>query len=204
MANQISNRMTFDFSPNEIFIECFEYLNVFDIFHSFDQLNSRFHTLIRSIPLHLNLHHINQSFFDQFCQQILLNPQIKNQIISLKLSNKNTYGQLNVFLSFFSFKEFPQLRSFTLIDLDSNNIEQIKSILLILSDFFNDYSNDSITLPYDILSKLLPSRIQMTSIFNSLVLHQTITITSLTIDQCILDDLYQLFQYASMLKYLSI
>jgi hypothetical protein len=194
--------MTFDFLPNEIFIECFEYLNVFDIFHSFDQLNSRFHTLIRSIPLHLNLHHINQSFFDQFCQQILLNPQIKNQIISLKLSNKNTYGQLNVFLSFFSFKEFPQLRSLTLIDLDSNNIEQIKSVLLILSDFFNDYSNVSITLPYDILSKLLPSRIQMTSILNSLVLHQTIT--SLTIDQCILDDLYQLFQYASMLKYLSI
>ena len=82
--------MKFDQLPNEILIEYFKYLNALDIFYSFYQLNYRFHTLIRNISLHLNLHHINKSLFDQFCHEMLLNPQLKNQIISLQLSNKNT------------------------------------------------------------------------------------------------------------------
>jgi hypothetical protein len=114
--------MKFDQLPNEILIECFEYLNVLDIFYSFDQLNYHFHTLIRNISLNLNLHHMNKSLFDKFCHKMLLNPQIKNQIISLQLSNKNTSGQLNVFLSFFSLNEYCQFRLLTLIDL---NVEQI-------------------------------------------------------------------------------
>ena len=90
----MSTKMKFELLPNEIFIECFQYLNAPDIFYSFDQLNYRFHTLIRNIPLHLNFQQLKKSIFNQFCQIILSNPEIKQNIISLKLSNKGTRGQI--------------------------------------------------------------------------------------------------------------
>ncbi|CAF3943561.1 unnamed protein product [Rotaria sp. Silwood2] len=200
--------MKFDQLPNEILIECFEYLSALDILYSFDQLNYRSHTLVESISLHLNLHHKNKLLFDQFCHQMLFNPQMKNQIISLKLSNKNTCGQLNVFLSFFSISEFSQLRSITLIDLDYNRTQQIESIILLLFDFANVYSNELTDETCNVLSKLVPSKIQMklTSNLNSnsTSIHKTTTITSLTVFQCSLDDLWQVFKYTPNLEYLHI
>ena len=80
----------FELLPNEILIECFDYLNAPDIFYSFDQLNSRFNNLIRTIFLRINFQSIRKSIFDQFCTTMLLNPEIQNQISSLQLSNKNT------------------------------------------------------------------------------------------------------------------
>jgi hypothetical protein len=49
-------------------------------------------SFIRNIFLvHLNFHHIKKSTFDQFYRKLLLNPQIKRQISSLKLSNESGY-----------------------------------------------------------------------------------------------------------------
>ncbi|CAF1452759.1 unnamed protein product, partial [Rotaria sordida] len=48
----------FELLPNEILVECFEYLNALDIFHSFDQLNYRFYILIRNIRLYLSFEHV--------------------------------------------------------------------------------------------------------------------------------------------------
>jgi hypothetical protein len=47
--------MKFELLPNEILIDCFEYLNALHIFHSLDQLNYYFSTLIRSVPLYVEL-----------------------------------------------------------------------------------------------------------------------------------------------------
>jgi hypothetical protein len=55
--------MKFELLPNEILIQCFEYL----IFHSFDQLNGRFNHFIRHISLCINLEEdVNKSIFDKF------------------------------------------------------------------------------------------------------------------------------------------
>ena len=54
--------MKFELLPNEIFIECCQYLNAPDIFNSFDRLNYRFHTLIRTIPLHLNFQQLKNLY----------------------------------------------------------------------------------------------------------------------------------------------
>jgi hypothetical protein len=70
--------MKLELLTNELFIECFEYLNSSDIFYSFDQLNVRFHTLIRNIPLHLNFQNTRKSLFNQFFQTVLLNSDMKN------------------------------------------------------------------------------------------------------------------------------
>ncbi len=70
--------MKFELLPNEIFIKCFEYFNVLEIYYSFDELNFRFNQLIRSIPLHPNLQNIRKSILDRFCTKMLSNPEIKN------------------------------------------------------------------------------------------------------------------------------
>ena len=66
--------------------------------------------------------------FDQFCKKMLLNPNIKKQVHSLYLSNDLKIDQIEAFLSYFSFDEFPHLRSLTLILLEANTMEKIKSI----------------------------------------------------------------------------
>ncbi|CAF4037044.1 unnamed protein product, partial [Rotaria sordida] len=38
--------------PNQIWFECFKYLNAVHIFYALDQLNSRFNNLIRTLPLY--------------------------------------------------------------------------------------------------------------------------------------------------------
>ncbi len=94
--------MKFEILPNEILILCFEYLNAIDIFYSFDGLNDRLNRLIRNL---------SKSKFDRFCVEILSHLHIKQQIHSLYLSNNRTCGQIQSFLSYFSFHEFSHLQS---------------------------------------------------------------------------------------------
>jgi hypothetical protein len=70
----------FEFLPNEILIECFEYLNAIDIFDAFYFLNNRYYKLIQNIPLHLDFRHVQKSTFDQFCEWMLLNPKIQSRM----------------------------------------------------------------------------------------------------------------------------
>ncbi|CAF3760680.1 unnamed protein product [Rotaria sp. Silwood1] len=168
--SDLTNIMTFELLPNEILIKCFGYLNAIDIFHSFDQLNSRFNKLIRIIPLYLSFENVRKRIFDQFCKKILLNSEIKNQIISLKLSNINTYGQIDGFLSLFSLTEFSNLQSLVLNRVKITNLEKLQSILPLISKLDSfcliDYN-------YNLSSKHL-------------------------------NELYELFSYIPMLKYLNI
>jgi hypothetical protein len=60
---------------------------------------------------------------------MLLNPQIKQNIVCLQLSNESTNGQIESFLSLFSLNEFPDLRSLKLIGLNDRNVQQILSML---------------------------------------------------------------------------
>jgi hypothetical protein len=52
--------MKFELLSNEIVIDCFEYLDIFDIFYSFNYLNDHFNQLIRTILLHLNFKYIQK------------------------------------------------------------------------------------------------------------------------------------------------
>jgi hypothetical protein len=102
----------FELLPNETLIECFEYLNACDLFHSFDQLNDRFNHLIRHIRLNINFQSVNKSIFDEFCTKILLNPQMKNQVYSLYFPFDDECFQTRTFLSLFSPEEFPNLEKY--------------------------------------------------------------------------------------------
>lgn len=63
---------------------------------------------------------------------MLSNPEIKNEIISLKLSNKDTCGQIDTFLSLFSLDEFSYLQSLTLIQVEKRNREKLKVMLTLI------------------------------------------------------------------------
>ncbi|CAF0744661.1 unnamed protein product [Adineta ricciae] len=68
----------FEILPNELVIKIFDYLNTFDLFHSFYNLNIRFNSLIQSLKsLHLTLLENNQSSNDVY----LLSPYIHTLIL---------------------------------------------------------------------------------------------------------------------------
>ncbi|CAF4599086.1 unnamed protein product [Rotaria sp. Silwood2] len=130
----MSTIMKLESLPNEIFIECFQYLDTLDILYSFDRLNYRFHLLIQNISLHLNLHHYKKSSFDQFYEIILTNSEIKQYIISLQLSNVYAHEQIKSFIPILLLNEFIYFRSLSLIELKDDNTKQVLPILSFLSD----------------------------------------------------------------------
>jgi hypothetical protein len=131
--SDIQGVMKFELLPNEILFICFEHLNIFEIFHSFDRLNHHFSKLIRNIQLKLNFENVHKRIFDEFCAKILSNPEIKQQIYSLELSNKQACGQIEAFLSFFPLSEFSHLQSLKLSGVENENIEKLKTMLPSLS-----------------------------------------------------------------------
>ncbi|UJR08040.1 hypothetical protein I4U23_012317 [Adineta vaga] len=210
--------MSFESLPNELLIECFQYLNGPYLFYSFDQLNIRFFNLIRSIPLHINFSQMEKSIFDKFEQIITSDAQLKQKIISLKLSNNEAYGKIGDFLSSFPLRDFIHLRSLALINLDEKDIqEHLIPMLSLLSNLYyfsftderdlSGYVYDPTSLfsyfrfqPLEILSSLPKSNLRKLSIpyfvFNAI----SLKITSLTVSVCSIDDLFELFQYAPLLK----
>ena len=200
--------MKFESLPNEVLLEIFEYLNALNIFYLFDQLNYRFNELIQNLPLFLNCQHAYKSTFDQFCSRMSSKLDIMQWIYSIQLSNKDTCHQIERFLSIFSLNRFSNLRSLTLIDVDENNAEQLKSMLPFTSQLHSFSVIALKPIENKILAVLSLSNIRTLSIqtLQSLLNHinEDSKITHLTISKCSLDELYQLFNYTSMLKYLNI
>jgi hypothetical protein len=132
MTSKMQANTKFELLANEIFIECFEYLNALDIFYSFCRLNYRFDKLIQNIPLRLSFEHVRKTTFDQFCTIMLSNSEMKRQVCSLRLSNNDTCGQIEAFLSLFTLDEFHSLRSLTLTGVGKRNLEKLKPMLSLL------------------------------------------------------------------------
>ncbi|UJR18858.1 hypothetical protein I4U23_021986 [Adineta vaga] len=125
----------FEILPNEILLQCFHYLNIIDIFHSFDQLNQRFNSLIRNIPFCLTFENIQNKFqCKEFCQKLSTDETVRNQVYSIHLSNKETCYPVHLFLSKFSLLQFPRLRSLTLHEITTNNWKNIRPTLSSISE----------------------------------------------------------------------
>ncbi|UJR07509.1 hypothetical protein I4U23_011798 [Adineta vaga] len=147
--------MNFEYFPNEILLECFQYFDALELFQSFGQLNLRFSKLIRTCPLNLSFHYVHKSIFDRFCQIMLSNSEIRSQILSLHLSNERTAGQIKLFLSLFSFEQFPNLRSLSLTKIRSGNVSQLKSMLPLLSKLSSFHLNET-DIEIDEIISVLP------------------------------------------------
>ncbi|CAF1421484.1 unnamed protein product [Adineta steineri] len=206
--------MQFEQLPNEILIECFQYLNAPDIFHSFDRLNYRLYILIRNIDLHLNFEQVKKSPFNEFCQTIRLNPEIKRNIIYLKLSNIDLRGQTESFFSLFALKKFINLRSLSVIDIRHDDIKQnyhtereqeherVSSMLTLLPNLYRFYAPEW-RLEAQAISK---SKIQVLSLwkYDLTFLCEISSVTSLRIRFCTARELRTILNYTPMLKYIKI
>ena len=130
---KIDSQMTrFEDLSNEIIIECFRYFHGVDLLLSFDQLNYRFNQLVRAIQrLFIDFDDANLSKFNRFCQKLSSNPELKDQIYSLKLSNRSM--SIYLFLSRFSLDSLANLQSLTLIQPQDLDISKLKANKLFCS-----------------------------------------------------------------------
>lgn len=200
--------MNFEILPNEILIECFNYLNPIDLFYSFDYLNTRLSTLIRRIKLHINFQSINKYEFDRFCLLIDLDFNIKQQTQSICLSNKD-FCQIYFFLSKYSLNEFIHLRSLTLINVKEHNISQLQAILPFLSQLLTFRLVESDKRCDRILSALQISQLRILSIprsswFDQQSVLDISSIIKLSISDCNINTLHRVLTLASTLTSLSI
>ena len=125
--------------PNEILREVFQYTNAADLFYSFDQLNRRFTRLVRDAPLHIQFSRVTKSICEQFCQLILSNSQVKRNVVSIRLSNGETFANIKHFLLANPLNSFINLRSLSLLAIDDTDVEIISFILPLLSNL-SDFS----------------------------------------------------------------
>ena len=189
----------FEVLPNEILIQCFQYLNAPYLFYSFDRLNHRFNDLIRHIPLCINLKEdLAKSTFENFCTKMSSNPGIKDQVFSLNLPSMedNDYACLrtNRFLSFFPLEDFVNLRKFK-----ANVYVNFLPIGTISWDFDRvamlDFSMVSFPKLRTISLSRLHERSQNLESFR-------LSITSLTLEISAFRDFYWLSQHTPMLEHL--
>ncbi len=151
---------------------------------------------------------IEKLVFHQFCMKISSNSEIKKQIYSLQLSNKHTYCQIHLFLSFFSLDEFPHLRSLTLIEVKEHNVEQLKLMLPLISQLscfclidYEDKKNEIVSaLPKSDLRTLI-----IPELFSDCkLIYDISSIRSLTIFYSNTNEIHQILNSASRLKYLNV
>lgn len=200
--------MKFESLPNEIFIECFEYFECFEIFHSFDQLNYRFNQLIRNISLHLNYQRNQKLLFDKFCMKMLSEPEIKNQIYSLKISNKNSCDPIQSFLAWFSLDEFHHLQTLALTEVGQNNLMKLKSMLPLLSQLSDFRFTIRDRQEGQLLSFVPISKLYRLSVdnFSDCIkpVDQPCIITHITLSNCYLHNIYKVLENVPLLKYLNL
>lgn len=82
--------------PTEIIFEIFDYLNVFDIFYGFINLNKRLNDILNLYPIKLDFQCISRLKFDFICRYI--HPK---QVISLYLSDELLPNQIELFSQYF-------------------------------------------------------------------------------------------------------
>jgi len=82
-VNEIS---TFETMSNELFMELFEYFDLYSLYLTFYSLNSRFNSIICHCQVHVNLNQINPLYFTSFIGQFIYSNIDKGRIRSLQSS----------------------------------------------------------------------------------------------------------------------
>jgi hypothetical protein len=102
-----NNPSQLELLPNETFIEIFQYFDIKQLFQTFDNLNSRFNKLIRS------LNNLIFKVYDNYIPKDNFIPYIDNLIIHCQ--------------DYLSFKCFTNIRHLNLIQLTGYSLEQLDS-----------------------------------------------------------------------------
>ena len=199
--------MIFEDLPNEILIECFKYLDIFEIFHSFNKLNFRFQALICYYPLAVDFHDDSQSQFDNVCEIIRSNRMLQKQLRSLRLSNEN-FPEIHLFLSMLSLSKFPNIQSLTLVELKQCDRLLLPNQLPTLSPLSCIRLIKCKSETSQILSSIQTSHLRTLSV-SELFAHDKLlcnisTLRYLTLSTCDTEKLHHILDNALQLKYLNV
>jgi len=111
---------------NEILLDIFDHLRPIDIIHAFSMLNYRLQILINQRRMHVDLStNISLNEFNEYCSKIFLD--YSSCIYSIRLSNMETCGGMNLFLKKFSQINitFPNLYTMSFIEPNESEYKQI-------------------------------------------------------------------------------
>jgi hypothetical protein len=122
--NENNSSTLFEQLPVELIRSIFEYLSPLDLLNAFEELNSRFSSIIRDHPLCLpNNRRMSLDDYDEYIEYILT--EYSSQIVYLYLSEHRTPDAVQSFLFRMYDKkyQFPKLKAITIKDipLDSYN-----------------------------------------------------------------------------------
>jgi hypothetical protein len=116
--------MKFELLCNEMMLDLFECLSIYDLFHGFYNLNSRFNNLLKNQlkKFHLDLQLLSKTKCINICQNIV--PLIIHQIVSLRLSNdENTPYAMKLFFSQnYQLQQLTRLQSISLNRIQLTNV----------------------------------------------------------------------------------
>lgn len=205
----------FDSFSIEIFHMIFDYLQPFDLFRAFTQINSYIDTMLYSYSrVQLNCKSMKKSTFDYICEHIY-----PHQLQSLVLiDDQYTPGQIKLFMS-----TVPLIKCNNLEVMKIIKINDIKLLCLILShlddhprlrsltitDYYVDISRKNALYIIEILARLLCLKYLTCGQSSMLTILEKVKkpllkLTHLTIDSCCLSDLISIFPWVPNLIYLNI
>lgn len=123
----MSKRLTFEDLSDEILMEIFDSFSLpIEIYSSFFNLNQRLNKIVRDSRLLMSVDltsRKNPFEFVYHCQVMF--PQMKSQLISLRLANEKTlFSPMEFFLRFQRFNSFENLRQLSLIKIDFDQLRR--------------------------------------------------------------------------------
>ncbi|CAF0832429.1 unnamed protein product [Didymodactylos carnosus] len=171
---------------NDLFYEIFDYLDVYDIYYSFGDLNKRLDSIIQN-KSHLHAH-ITSSNFDCYLNYIL--PIVQNRLISLKF--EIPFDKIKLFTSIYPLNQFNRLYSLSLKIISTSasddnllllviailkQLSFLKYLLSLTFDFSTSFYKDRFSILALILSylpklKYLSCDINSCEYFERLILNE--------------------------------
>jgi hypothetical protein len=205
---------------NELFYEIFDYLDVYNIYKSFLNLNDRFRHLITSpsFALKIHLHSEEQTKLIQTCEKIII-PN-RQRILSLNLENNSTINDFFTYCIIDS--SFINLQSIILKSVDTDNcmmsLFYLKSLprLFVLTIYINEREHCNLngiyrrifafpSLKYSKISLVSHSQREHTLVSIPLAINEKFsTVEYLIIDhRCHLDELFYMLSHTPRLRQLT-
>ncbi|CAF1267412.1 unnamed protein product [Rotaria sordida] len=212
VTNINTKKSIFENLANEIIYEIFEYIDTYDVYYIFFNLNKRFENLFlnSNLPLQINISTISKSKFEDYHQNIII-PN-RHRIDILRLSNPFTvdiiFSPPRIILKFI------QLKTLVLDNIDAKYLKNILNHSIHLSKLHSltihliDFIKNSTDFYLQIfrLPKLKYCKIKL-STMDDLTLSTNIfsSIEHLVINTCFpYESFHNLLSYLPQLRYLSI
>ncbi|CAF0890618.1 unnamed protein product [Adineta steineri] len=214
--------MNFNLLPNEILLAFFDYLNGYDLLHTFYGLNARINALLYNQywRYYFNFFVLSKRNFDVICQQHIA--MITDRILALHLSDfESTPGQINLFFSYGpSLRQFTHLRSLSLSYLRSKEIllnitielphlvqlTHLKFNYCCIPDYdktdFELLTNNIWSLPNLTHCYFHSRKKRQQSFFIPSKISSSLKYVSIITEKLSLNSINRLFQYTPYLKYL--